>query len=115
MSLTIIGNRADNGNRFLCLDCKDGSSRSGTHAQVDVFCSSRYMPIGPVRFRVTQCDHFVDKQLKPQQSLRAMVKQAWYVYTSDETSTPVIIDAVKGRERGCDREALHADPWGFND
>lgn len=117
MSLTIIGERADNGNRFLCLECKDSVVRSGTHSQMDVFCNSRSMPTesGRVKFRVTACASFVDKQLKPQKSLRAMVKQAYYIYTSDETSTPVVIDPAKGRERGLDHETMRADPWGFDD
>lgn len=115
MSLTIIGERSDNGNRFLCLECKDAAIRSGTHSQVEVVCNSRSMPTGTVRFRVTACNYFVDKQLKPQKSLREMVKQAYYIYSSDETSHPVVIDPVKGRERGLDHEALRADPWGFDD
>lgn len=109
MPLTIITDRADNGNEFLCLTCKHGNKRSGRLSELAVVCShEKFDPRygTEITFRVTQCDLYYPAVLSRAASkvLRGMLREASYIEISDETGRPVILSADKAKERGLWRQ-----------
>ena len=61
---------ADNGNEFLCLNCRHGAQRSGSSKEQEVTCSSGQFkghswgaPANLVTFKVTQCSGYLSKDM----------------------------------------------------
>jgi len=95
-----------NGNEFLCLDCQNGESRSGTGTELEVWCNSRdlgeYGYSNRVPFRVTKCSGCIriDPACPPRAEYIAMQRQDYYIAVSADGKGTVLIppDEAKRRE-----------------
>lgn len=104
--ITIITDKSDNGNEFLCLKCMHGKKRSGLAKEVDVVCTASFRSPGYpgqprfVSFVVTQCDAYVPRAIQPPNDVyEAMKRQAWYVDSSQEGRGLVLIPPDEAARR----------------
>jgi len=103
--LKIKTDRSDNGNQFLCLDCRHGSNRSGSGREMEVWCSSYdFGGDSRVPFRVTKCAAFrrIDPSQPTNAELAAMQRQAYYVAVSSDGKGTVLIPPDEAKRRKLD-------------
>lgn len=103
MSIKIITDRADNGNRFLCQECLHANIRSGENTQVDITCQAftiSYGTPGPVNFVITKCSRYSPKSAWDDERIQVMQKQAFYIDASVEGRGVVLVDYREAAARG---------------
>jgi hypothetical protein len=106
VALTIITEKSDNGNTFLCKTCHHGFERSGRMTEKQVFCSNATMDQGgdcEVKFVVTSCTGYSSRHLATEGSktYKLMRKTGWYIDAREETSGRLIfLPPDKAKERG---------------
>lgn len=94
--IKLIVDRADNGNKFLCIDCIHGHKRGGTLTDFEMYCASGYFVSdldtrpAPVPFVVTKCDGYQSRLLSNDGPEYARLKtQALIaVYEFDDPTKP---------------------------
>lgn len=100
--LKIITDRSDNGNKFLCLNCRRAATRSGTMTEMEVYCNSSSFPHGcsPVNFPVTQCSEYEPAEIQPKgNTLQKLENEAYYVVNSHEGRGIVLVDPAEFKRR----------------
>lgn len=91
---------ADNGNKFLCENCKWASIRSGTHAQKQISCQQFNGEMEKVTFRVTQCTEHMEADPFTTNPVKAMIKQAWFIDASTEGRGITLVPPDEAKRRG---------------
>ena len=99
---------SDNGNEFLCLNCKYCSQRSGRMNERQIFCGHPELG-NAVPFRVTQCDGFASLELwEAARQVVGMVSVASYISLSQDTGRMEILSPSIAKDRDLDREVNRA-------
>jgi hypothetical protein len=92
---------ADNGNSFLCLECKYMNRRSGRMNELDLVCSNHKKGFnGRIGFRVTQCCGYFPAELARPRDVQQMLGRAHYVQLSSDTGRMELFPPEKANEYG---------------
>lgn len=107
MALTIIVDKADNGNEFLCRSCSHAAQRSGRMNEESISCQNvKFHDNKRITFPVTRCDGYYPAVLSTKHSaLKQLSERAYYMIQSRENRGKfTFISPEDAKDQYLDRE-----------